>query len=159
MNDSKKGLAKSTRPIFSRLYSMVLMMLFQHHFCIHKTSSQCYKMKLYQWRWIYHSHLRFRLKSRINGMNSHVNPRRRKRRLCWRLTVPIWKNAGETDGNKKLHSISEVKFSRSSTPFDKDPYFPKLFYNMAAKISSKITHPHPLQQPPSSLLFPLKKAL
>ena len=62
-------------------------------------------------------------------------------------------------GTKKLHSISEVKFSRSSTPFDKDPYFPKLFYNMAAKISSKITHPHPLQQPPSSLLFPLKKAL
>ena len=24
-------------------------------------------------------------------------------------------------GTKKLHSISEVKFSRSSTPFDKDP--------------------------------------
>ena len=31
------------------------------------------------------------------------------------------KNTGETDG-KKLHSISEVKFSRSSTPFDKDPF-------------------------------------
>ncbi len=123
-------------------------------FCIHKISSQCYKMKLYQ-----HSHLRFRLTLQINGLNSHVNPRQRKRRWCLRLTVPIWKNAGETDGNKKLHSISEVKFSRSSTPFDKDPYFPKLFYNMAAKISSKITHPHPLQQPPSSLLFPLKKAL
>ena len=26
-------------------------------------------------------------------------------------------------GTKKLHSISEVKFSRSSTPFDKDPFF------------------------------------
>ena len=30
-------------------------------FCIHKISSQCYKMKLYQHSWIYHSHLRFRL--------------------------------------------------------------------------------------------------
>ena len=31
-------------------------------------------------------------------------------------------------GTKKLHSISEVKFSRSSTPFDKDPHLPlKLF--------------------------------
>ena len=30
-------------------------------FCIHKISSQCYKMKLYQCSWIYHSHLRFRL--------------------------------------------------------------------------------------------------
>ena len=26
-------------------------------------------------------------------------------------------------GTKKLHSISEVKFSRSSTTFDKDPFF------------------------------------
>ncbi|MDD5958299.1 hypothetical protein [Ligilactobacillus ruminis] len=79
--------------------------------------------------------------------------------VVFTLNCTNLKNAGETDGNKKLHSISEVKFSRSSTPFDKDPYFPKLFYNMAAKISSKIAHPHPLQQPPSSLLFPLKKAL
>ena len=30
-------------------------------FCIHKISSQCYKMKLYKCSWIYHSHLRFRL--------------------------------------------------------------------------------------------------
>ena len=30
-------------------------------FCIHKISSQCYKMKLYQFRWSYHFHLRFRL--------------------------------------------------------------------------------------------------
>ncbi len=30
-------------------------------FCIHKISSQCYKMKLYQHSCIYHSHLRFRL--------------------------------------------------------------------------------------------------
>ena len=29
-------------------------------------------------------------------------------------------------GTKKLHSISEVKFSRSSTPFDKDPKFPAM---------------------------------
>ena len=29
-------------------------------FCIHKISSQCYKMKLYQCSWIYHFHLRFR---------------------------------------------------------------------------------------------------
>ena len=29
-------------------------------FCIHKISSQCYKIKLYQCSWIYHSHLRFR---------------------------------------------------------------------------------------------------
>ena len=30
-------------------------------FCIHKISSQCYKMKLYQFRWSYHFHLRLRL--------------------------------------------------------------------------------------------------
>ena len=57
----------------------------------------------------------------VNGRNSYMNPRQRKRRRCWYVTVPIWKNTGENDGNKKLHSISEVKFSRSSTPFDKDP--------------------------------------
>ena len=35
---------------------------------------------------------------------------RRKRRRCWYVTVPIWKNTGETDGNKKtpLHFWSEV---------------------------------------------------
>ena len=34
----------------------------------------------------------------------------RKRRRCWYVTVPIWKNTGETDGNKKtpLHFWSEV---------------------------------------------------
>ena len=86
------------------------MMIFQHHFFIHKISSQCYKMKLYQCSWIYHSHLRFRLTLRINGRNSYMNPRQRKRRRCWYVTVPIWKNTGETDGNKKtpLHFWSEV---------------------------------------------------
>jgi hypothetical protein len=48
---------------------------------------------------------------------------------------------------------------KKASPNRRGQYFPNLFYNMAAKISSKITHPHPLQQPPSSLLFPLKKAL
>ena len=70
-------------------------------FCIHKISSQCYKMKLYQHSWIYHSHLRFRLALWINGRNSYMNPRQRKRRRCWYVTVPIWKNTGEYDGNKK----------------------------------------------------------
>ena len=34
----------------------------------------------------------------------------RKRRRCWYATVPLWKNTGETDGNKKtpLHFWSEV---------------------------------------------------
>ena len=31
------------------------------------------------------------------------------------------KTQEKSTGTKKLHSISEVKFSRSSTPFDKDP--------------------------------------
>ena len=92
-------------------------------FCIHKISSQCYEMKLYQCRWIYHSHLRFRLTLRINGRNSYMNPSRWKRRRCWYSTVPIWKTQEKPTGIKKLHSISEVKFSRSSTPFDKDPFF------------------------------------
>ena len=80
-------------------------------------------MKLYQFRWSYHSHLRFRLTLRdihrwfagvqalrINGRNSSMNPRQRKSRRCWYVTVTIWKNAGETDGNKKtsLHFWSEV---------------------------------------------------
>ncbi|WP_270397194.1 hypothetical protein, partial [Ligilactobacillus ruminis] len=34
--------------------------------------------------------------------------------------------------NKKLHSISEVKFSRSSTLFDKDPIFTaRLFWDIS----------------------------
>ncbi|WP_270522194.1 hypothetical protein [Ligilactobacillus ruminis] len=33
-------------------------------------------------------------------------------------------------GTKKLHSISEVKFSRSSTPFDKDPIYGQISKNM-----------------------------
>ena len=47
---------------------------------------------------------------RINGRNSYMNPRQRKRRRCWYVTVPIWKNTGENDGNKKtpLHFWSEV---------------------------------------------------
>ena len=47
---------------------------------------------------------------RINGRNSYMNPRQRKRRRCWYVTVPIWKNTGWTDGNKKtpLHFWSEV---------------------------------------------------
>ena len=47
---------------------------------------------------------------RINGRNSYMNPRQRKRRRCWYVTIPIWKSAGETDGNKKtpLHFWSEV---------------------------------------------------
>ena len=61
---------------------------------------------------------------RINGRNSYMNPCHRKRRRCWYVTVPIWKNTEETDGDKKIYSISEVKFSRSSTPFDKDLLFP-----------------------------------
>ena len=42
----------------------------------------------------------------INGSNSSMNPRQRKRRR----NCTIWKNAGETDGNKKtpLHFWSEV---------------------------------------------------
>jgi|GEM_PF-3344523 len=34
----------------------------------------------------------------------------------------------EKPTGKKLHSISEVKFLRSSTPFDKDPFFDYFHY-------------------------------
>ena len=42
----------------------------------------------------------------------------------------IWQRPGEIDGTKKLHSISEVKCSRSSTLFDNDPKFTaRLFWD------------------------------
>ena len=46
---------------------------------------------------------------RINVRNSYMNPRQRKRRRCWYVTVPSWKNTGETDGKKTpRHFWSEV---------------------------------------------------
>ena len=39
-------------------------------------------------------------------------------------------------GTKKLHSISEVKFSRSSTPFDKDPKKLCLNFRLSVNLSA-----------------------
>ena len=56
--------------------------------------------------------------------------------VVFTLNCTNLKNAGETDGNKKLHSISEVKFSRSSTPFDKDPKKLCLNFHLSVNLSA-----------------------
>ena len=80
-------------------------------------------MKLYKCSWIYHSHLRFRLTLRnihrwFAARSSFANQRQEfihestpaETQAVLIRTVPIWKNTGETDGNKKtpLHFWSEV---------------------------------------------------
>ena len=107
-------------------------------FCIRKISSQCYKMKLYQFRWSYHFHLRFRLTLRdihrwfaacLNFANQrqefiHESTPAETQEVLIRRYTNLKKTQEKPTGTKKLHSISEVKFSRSSTPFDKDPKKP-----------------------------------